>query len=55
MIESLYLVIYAAIGFAISYLSLEILWHMTACRDSGETIKPCLFKVIRRNVVLSRV
>ena len=44
MIENLNLMIYAAAGFAISYLSLEAIWHMMACRISDQTIKPCLFK-----------
>jgi hypothetical protein len=54
MIESLNLMIYAAAGFAISYLSLEVIWHMMACRISDQTIKPCLFKVVK-SVVLSRI
>ncbi len=37
MIESLNLVKYTAIGFAICYLSLEVVWHMTACGISYES------------------
>ena len=36
MIESLNLVKYTTIGIAISYLSLEVVWHMTACGISHE-------------------
>lgn len=54
MIESLHLVKYTTIGFAISYLSLEVVWHMTACGISHERTKPCLLKVVR-NVVLGKV
>lgn len=54
MLENVNLVIYSVIGFAISYLSLEVTWHITACRISDETIKPCLFKVVK-TVVLNRL
>ena len=54
MLENMNLVIYSVIGFAISYLSLEVTWHITACRMSGEPIKPCLFKAVK-TVVLNRL
>jgi hypothetical protein len=54
MLENVNLVIYSVIGFAISYLSLEVTWHITACRMSGEPIKPCLFKIVK-TVVLNRL
>ena len=36
---------YLAIGFVLTYLSLEATWHFTACKiktTNGNTIKPCL-------------
>ena len=54
MLENVNLVIYSVIGFAISYLSLEVIWHITACKMSDETIKPCLFKVVK-TIVLNRL
>jgi hypothetical protein len=51
VLENVNLVIYSVIGFAISYLSLEVIWHITACRMSDETIKPCLFKVVKTVVL----
>ena len=54
MLENMNLVIYSVIGFAISYLSLEVTWHITACRMSDKTIKPCLFKVVK-TIVLNRL
>jgi hypothetical protein len=54
VLENVNLVIYSVIGFAISYLSLEVIWHITACRMSDGTIKPCLFKVVK-TIVLNRL
>jgi hypothetical protein len=54
VLENVNLVIYSVIGFAISYLSLEVIWHITACRMSDETIKPCVFKVVK-TIVLNRL
>lgn len=54
VLENVNLVIYSVIGFVISYLSLEVIWHITACRMSDETIKPCLFKVVK-TIVLNRL
>jgi hypothetical protein len=45
MIENL---LYLIAGFAVTYLSLEIGWHFTACKiNNGSKIKPCLFKEIK--------
>jgi hypothetical protein len=41
---------YLAIGFVLTYLSLEIAWHFTACKiktTHGNIIKPCLFKQVK--------
>lgn len=41
---------YLAIGFILTYLSLEVAWHFTACKikTTGEnTVKPCLFKQVK--------
>ena len=45
MIESF---LYVIAGFAVTFLSLEIAWHFTACRIKGnDKIKPCIFKEIK--------
>lgn len=41
---------YVAIGFVMTYLSLEVAWHFTACKiktTSEKLIKPCLFKQVK--------
>ena len=45
MIES---IMYVIVGFAVTYLSLEVAWHFTACKikHNGE-IKSCMFKEIK--------
>jgi hypothetical protein len=46
-IEPIVNLMYTAIGFVLTYLSLEIAWHFTACKlkTTGErAIEPCLFK-----------
>jgi ferredoxin-thioredoxin reductase catalytic subunit len=55
MIENL---AYVVMGFAATYLSLEVAWHFTACRlkdDSSEKkreiMKPCMFKEIKMVLV----
>jgi hypothetical protein len=46
MIENL---LYVIVGFAVTYLSLEVAWHFTACKikHNSEIIKPCIFKEIK--------
>jgi hypothetical protein len=46
MIENL---LYLIAGFTVTYLSLEVAWHFTACKikDNSSKIKPCVFKEIR--------
>ena len=48
MIENL---AYVIMGFAATYLSLEVAWHFTACRlkdgSNKKIIKPCMFKEIK--------
>ena len=49
-IEPLVGLIYLALGFIVTYLSLEIAWHFTACKikpTSENSIKPCLFKQVK--------
>ena len=49
MIENL---LYVIAGFAVTYLSLEVTWHFTACRIKGnDNVKPCIFMEI--NTVLT--
>lgn len=41
---------YVATGFILTYLSLEVAWHFTACKikiRSEKLIKPCLFKQVK--------
>ena len=41
---------YVAIGFIVTYLSLEIAWHFTACKVktiNKKLIKPCLFSQVK--------
>ena len=56
MIENLNLVIYAAICFAISYLSCEVVWHTTPCGISYESkaisVKACKIGSIGQGVIL---
>ena len=48
MIESL---AYVIMGFAVTYLFLELAWHFTACRlkdgSNKKIIKPCMFKEVK--------
>jgi hypothetical protein len=50
MIENL---AYLIMGFAATYLSLEVAWHFTACRlqkdgsDKKNMMKPCVFKQMK--------
>ena len=41
---------FVAIGFILTYLSLEVAWHFTACKvklSNEKVIKPCFFKQIK--------
>jgi hypothetical protein len=49
MIENL---AYLIMGFALTYLSLEVAWHFTACRvkedgSDKKKMKPCMFKEMK--------
>lgn len=48
MIENL---AYVIMGFAVTYLFLELAWHFTACRlkdgSNKRVVKPCMFKEIK--------
>jgi hypothetical protein len=49
MIENL---AYVIMGFAATYLSLEVVWHFTACTlkyygSDKKIMKPCMFKEIK--------
>jgi hypothetical protein len=48
MIETL---TYVVMGFVVTYLSLELAWHFTACGIKDKKIKPCIFKEIKTIVV----
>ena len=51
MIESLP---YVIAGFPVTYLSLEVAWHFTACKIKGDSkIKPCIFKEIKTVLIAS--
>jgi len=48
MIEN---VLYVVMGFVITYLSLELAWHFTACGIKDKKIRPCMFKEIKTTLV----
>jgi hypothetical protein len=48
MIENL---LYVVMGFVITYLSLELAWHFTACGIKDKKIRPCMFKEIKTILV----
>ena len=48
MIEN---VLYVVMGFVITYLSLELAWHFTACGIKDKKIRPCMFKEIKTILV----
>jgi hypothetical protein len=37
---------YVGLGFAAAFLSLEAIWHFTACKIHDKSIKPCFYKQI---------
>jgi hypothetical protein len=40
--------LYAVVGFAVTYLSLEVAWHFATCKIKHDSeIKPCMFKEIK--------
>jgi hypothetical protein len=42
---------YPALGFAVTYLAMEVAWHCVACRTHSKEIKPCLFKQVKEIAV----
>lgn len=56
-IEPVVGIIYLAIGFLVTYLSLEVAWHFTACRIKivdENSVKPCLFKQVKLVALATR-
>lgn len=53
MIESLNLLGYVVLGFAISYLTLEGGWHFAACKIKDKSIPPCVFKQVKTRLISS--
>ena len=53
MLEYLNLLAYLVLGFAISYLALEVGWHFTACKIKDNSIPPCVFKQVKTVLVSS--
>lgn len=51
MLENLNLIMYITLGFAVSYLALELGWHFTACRIKDKPLKPCIFKQVKCRLV----
>ena len=47
MFENIGLTMYMVAGFIVTYFSLEIAWHFTACKIHNKTIKPCMFKQVK--------
>jgi hypothetical protein len=48
MIEN---ILYVIIGFVVTYLSLELAWHFTACKIKDNKLRPCMFKEIKSVMV----
>lgn len=49
-IEPILGLVYLALGFIVTYLSLELAWHFTACKiksNRENSIKPCLFRQVK--------
>jgi hypothetical protein len=51
VIESL---LYVVIGFVVTYLSLELAWHFSACRIKDKKMRPCMFKEIKPVLIVSQ-
>jgi hypothetical protein len=51
VIESL---LYVVIGFVVTYMSLELAWHFSACRIKDKKIRPCMFKEIKTVLTVSQ-
>jgi hypothetical protein len=51
VIESL---LYVVIGFVVTYLSLELAWHFSACRIKDKKMRPCMFKEIKTVLTVSQ-
>jgi hypothetical protein len=51
MLESLNLVAYVTLGFALCYLALEGGWHFTACKIKEKSIPPCVFKQVKTMLI----
>lgn len=51
MIENL---LYVVVGFVVTFLSLELAWHFTACRIKNKKIRPCMFKEIKTVLIDSQ-
>jgi len=43
--------LYVVMGFVITYLSLGLAWHFTACVIKDKKIRPCMFKEIKTILV----
>jgi hypothetical protein len=54
MLENIDLWLSPLLGFAVTYLALEVAWHYTACGLHSKEIKPCLFKEVKEIVVRYR-
>jgi hypothetical protein len=54
MFENIELWLSPLLGFAVTYLALEVAWHFTACGLHSKEIKPCLFKEVKEIVVRHR-
>ena len=51
MIENL---LYVIVGFAVTYLSLELAWHFAACRlKENVKVKPCVYKELKTVLMMA--
>jgi hypothetical protein len=54
MIENILYVSDLVIGFVVTYLSLELAWHFTACRIKDKKLRPCMSKEIKTVLMVSQ-
>jgi hypothetical protein len=54
MLEDIGLWLSPLLGFAVTYLALEVAWHYTACGLHSKEIKPCIFNEIKEIVARYR-
>ncbi len=51
MLDSISLIGYPIVGFAVTYLAMETGWHFTTCNGRLKGAQPCLFAQVKEMVV----